>query len=123
MSNTLNGEVDFPVGNTTYRLRLSINQLIEVEEITGLGIVQLATMFADPENLRAGHVRAVLWGALRQHHPEINLLGAGEIMTEARLQPTIEFVGLALQAAFPKPEGKESPSPAGDQAGTGKVSS
>ena len=34
MGNPITGEVDFPVGDKTYRLRLSINQLIEVE---GLG--------------------------------------------------------------------------------------
>lgn len=123
MSNTLNGEVEFPVGDRIYRLRLSINQLIEVEDVTGLGIVQIANSFADEATLKAGNVRAVLWGALRQYHPEVNLLGAGEIMTEARLQPTIEYVGRALQAAFPKAEDKESPSPAGDPAGTGNGSS
>ena len=122
MANPIKGEVDFPVGETTYRLRLSINQLIEVEELTGLGIVQLANAFNNAETLKAGSVRAVLWGALREHHPDVDLLQAGEIMAEARLQPTIQYVGEALQAAFPKPEGKESPSPKRGRAGNGKAS-
>jgi hypothetical protein len=122
MANPLKGEVDFPVGAQTYRLRLSINQLIEVEELTGLGIVQLASAFNDVETLKAGNVRAVLWGALREHHPDVDLMKAGEIMAEARLQTTIKFVGEALQAAFPPPEGKESPSPKRQRAGTGKAS-
>lgn len=122
MANPLKGEVDFPVGDKTYRLRLSINQIIEVEDLTGLGIVQIAAMFNDAATLRAGSVRAVLWGALRENHPGIDLLAAGEIMAEARLQPTVEAVGAALQAAFPKPEGKESPSPKRGRAGAGKTS-
>jgi hypothetical protein len=123
MGNPITGEVDFPVGDQTYRLRLSINQLIEVEDITGLGIVQIANLFADPDTIKARDVRAVLWGALREHHPEIDLVGAGEIMTRARLQSTIDHVGKALQAAFPQAEDRKPPSRRRDRAGTGNVSS
>lgn len=125
MSNPLTGEVDFPVGDKVYRLRLSINELIEVEDLLGIGIVQIANMFADEEQLKAGNVRAVLWGALREHHPDVDLLGAGRIMTEARLQPTIDFVGRALQASFPKAEGgaKNPTKPKRRRAGTGNASS
>lgn len=124
MGNSITGEVDFPVGDKTYRLRLSINQLIEVEDITGLGIMQLAILFANAATLKARDVRAVLWGALREHHPEVDLLAAGEIMAAARLQPTIEHVGRALEAAFPKAEGdKKPPSPKRGRAGTGNGSS
>ncbi|KFC62779.1 hypothetical protein FF80_03346 [Devosia sp. LC5] len=122
MANELLGEVDFPVGDKTYRLRLSINQIIQVEDILGMGIIKIAGMFNDVENLTAGSVRAVLWGALREHHPEIDIMGAGDIMAEARLQPTIEHVGRALQAAFPTAEGKEPPSPRRGRAGNGKRS-
>lgn len=123
MGNPITGEVDFPVGGKTYRLRLSINEIIQVEDLLGLGIVQIANMFNDVRNLRASSVRAVLWAALREHHPEVDLLGAGDIMGEARLQPTIDYVGRALQAAFPKAEGEtENPPPKGGRAGTGKSS-
>lgn len=122
MGNPIKGEVDFPVGDKTYRLRLSINQLIEVEDLTGFGIVQLANSFNDAETLRASTVRAVLWGALRENHPEVDILAAGEIMAAARLQPTIQYVGEALQAAFPPAEDKETPSPKRGRAGNGKSS-
>jgi len=122
MANPIKGEVDFPVGDKTYRLRLSINEVIEVEDILGLGIIQIANMFNDVNALRASTVRAVLWGALREHHPEIDLLAAGDIMGEARLLPTIQHVAEALQAAFPKAEDKEDPSPKRGRAGTGKAS-
>ena len=123
MANPIKGEVDFPVDGEVYRLKLSINSIIEVEDILGIGIVPLSQMFNDVETLKAGDVRAMLWGALREHHPDIDLLGAGDIMTKARLQPTILHVGRALQAAFPAPEeGKESPSPKRGRAGTGKPS-
>ena len=123
MANPIQGEVDFPVGEVTYRLRLSINQLIQVEDLTGLGIVQLAAAFNNVKTLKAGNVRAVLWGALREHHPEVDLLMAGEIMAEARLQPTVKYVGEALQAAFPAAtEDKKPPSRRRGRAGTGKTS-
>lgn len=123
MGNPIKGEVDFRVGDKTYRLRLSINQIIEVEDLLGVGIIKIAGMFNNVESLTAGSVRAVLWGALREHHPEVDIMGAGEIMAEARLQPTIEHVGQALQAAFPTAEDKETPSPKAGRAGTGKNSS
>jgi len=122
MANPVKGEVDFPVGDKVYTLRLSINQIIEVETLTGRSILQLAAMFNDVQAITAGTLRAMLWGALRTHHPEIDLIGAGDIMAEARLEPTIQHVGAALQAAFPKPEDKQSPSPVGDQGGTGNNS-
>lgn len=125
MGNPITGDVDFPVGDKTYRLRLSINEIIQVEDLLGVGIVQIANMFNDAENLRAGSVRAVLWGALREHHPEVDLLGAGDIMSQARLQPTIDYVGRALQAAFPKAEADEeteNPPQKRSQGGTGKRS-
>jgi hypothetical protein len=123
MANPIRGEIDFPVDGEVYRLKLSINSIIEVEDILDIGIVPLSQMFNDPTALKAGNVRAMLWGALREYHPEIDLLAAGDIMTKARLQPTILHVGRALQAAFPSPEeGKESPSPKRGQAGTGKPS-
>jgi hypothetical protein len=122
MANPLKGEVDFPVGDETYRLRLSINEIIQVEDLLGVGIIQIANMFNDVEALKAGSVRAVLWAALREHHPDVDLLKAGDIMATARLQPTIEHVGQALQAAFPTAEGKETPSPRRGRAGNGKTS-
>ena len=67
MANSIKGEVDFPVGDKTYRLRLSINEIIQVEDLLGIGIIKIAGMFNDVESLTAGSVRAVLWGALREH--------------------------------------------------------
>lgn len=126
MANPIKGEVDFKVGDTVYRLRLSINDLIEVEGLTGLGILQITEMFNSVQTLKAGDVRAVLWGALRQHHADIDLIAAGEIMAEARLLPTINHVAMALQAAFPpveEAEDKKPPSRKRKRAGAGKVSS
>ncbi|HTN60271.1 MAG TPA: GTA-gp10 family protein [Devosia sp.] len=122
MVNPLKGEVNLVVGDKTYCLRLSINELVEVEDLLDMGVLQIAAMFNDVASLRAGNVRAVLWGALREHHPEVDLLGAGAIMAEAKLQPVIEKIAETLQAAFPAAEDKESPSPKRGRAGTGKAS-
>lgn len=122
MSNPIKGDVDFVVGDATYHLRLSINEIIQVEDLLDIGVIALAGMFNSPNALKTGTVRAVLWGALREFHPEVDIIEAGNIMAKARLLPTIEHVGRALQAAFPKAEGKKSPSPRRGRGGTGKVS-
>ncbi len=119
----MKGEVDLRVGDTTYTLAFGINQLVELENISDASIIDIADWFADRSKLRAGNMRAALWAALQKHHPEIDLLSAGEIIGEVGLLPVVEKLAEAIQAAFPEVEasGKANP-PDGAQAGTGKSS-
>lgn len=123
MANPIRGEVDLVAGGETYRLRLSINAIIEVETLLDVTIMQVADMFSSLQTVKAGNLRAVLWAALQENHPDIDLLGAGDIMALVGLPVIAAKLGESLQAAFPKPEGKKSPSPARGPRGTGKASS
>lgn len=124
MANPLRGEVEMQVGGKTYLLRLSVNQLIAVQKLTGLGLVQLEAALADTANFMIEPWRAVLWAGLQERHPEIDLEAAGDLIGEAGVALVTVKVGEALQAAFPQPtRGAPSANPRKSRRGTGKRSS
>lgn len=120
MANPIKGEVALSIGGVAYTLCLGINQIVELEAVTDTGIIEIAGWFNDRAKLRAGNMRAILWAALQKHHPEIDMIKAGDLMQTVGLMPVIEKLGQAIQAAFPevKPENPRKRA----RAGTGKSS-
>lgn len=129
MANKLKGEVSFEVGEKSYTMRFSANALCELEDATDMGINAVASQISDPANLRLKTVRAVFWAGLRDHHPEMTLHQAGEIVTEITLPKALELVGSAFELAFqeepkarPSKPGPASPAKKETAAGTGLLS-
>lgn len=121
----LSGEVDFVVEGETYTLLLTSYEIDKAENLLGLGIVQISMALSDPVKLRAGHINAMIWAGLREHHPDIDLKAAARLVTKFGLKPALEVVLKAIQDAFGIEEGKEPPSPnraARRKVGTGKRS-
>lgn len=104
MANRLKGEVEIKAGDKTYVLRLSINAIVEIEGLLGLSINEVAASLADPERVKVGTLRAIVWGGLRQHHPALTLAEAGEIIGEAGIAQIGDVIGQAFNVAFPGPE-------------------
>lgn len=122
-ANRQKGEAGFEVDGRTYVLAFNVNAMCEVEYVLNLSTdaILKALMRSPPLHI----VRALLWGGLREHHPNIDLNGAGVLMEEAGgAGPTLEKVGEALMAAFPDPKGgDDTPNPRkGAKAGTGRRS-
>lgn len=125
MANPHRGEVSFEAEGTEYTLQYSNNALVELEDRLDRGIVdissELLSWAKDPKRIRLGTIRAVLWAGLREHHPEVDLRAAGEIITKAG--GVLEITGLigeAFSRAFPAPEKKGSrPRKRGATNGTG----
>lgn len=119
MANKSRGEVAFEAGGKTYTLRLSVNAIAEIEDLLGgLGIAEITASLAKSPKL--GTLRALVWGGLRQHHPDLSLFDAGDIIGDVGVTRTSEIIGESLAAAFPEAtEGDNHPSPATTQAGTG----
>jgi hypothetical protein len=120
MANPLRGEVDLQVGEKTYTLRLSINAIAEVETLLDKGINEILSTL-DPQNARIGTLRAILWASLQEHHPEITLLDAGDLIGDVGAENAGPIIGDAIKAAFPAPDGKPRP-PKAAKVGTGKAS-
>lgn len=123
MANPLRGEVDLVAGETTYTLRMSINEIVQLETLLDLGVLEISALLGDASNLRLGPWRAALWAALQCHHKGTSLEDAGEIIAAAGFPNVMGKVSEALQAAFPQPEPDDKPSPrAAGRRGTGKAS-
>lgn len=101
MANPHRGEVAIQVGGVPYTLRFSINALCELEDHLGQGINAVAAMMADPEKIRLKTLRAVFWAALIDHHPNIDVRAAGDLLAEAGAANVMEKIAEAFSKAFP----------------------
>lgn len=75
MANANKSEVELTIGETTYTLKFGRNAMASVESL--FGGRPFPEIMAD-ESFSV--VRAMLWAALQRHHPEIDLLAAGDLM-------------------------------------------
>lgn len=74
MANPINGEIDIVANGKTYTLCFTSEAIISVEDLLGADISEISGKSS------VGNIRALLWGALRQHHGEVDLVGAGPIL-------------------------------------------
>jgi hypothetical protein len=102
------GEVALTAGDKAYTLRLSINAMVDVETLLDKGINEIITSL-DPETVRISTLRALLWGALREHHPQVSIFDAGDLISEIGAAVAGEKIGEALKAAFPAAEPSSGP--------------
>lgn len=128
MANKFRGDVSFESFEKTYTMRFSANALCEMEDALGMGVNAVATKLANPESMRLTMVRSVFWAGLHDHHPEITLRQAGEIITDISLTAAMGLVSKAFELAFqdnskthPQKPGQKSPAMKGE-AGTGLLS-
>lgn len=121
MANPIRGEIPVVADGVSYTLRLGMNAIVEIESSLDIGIAQVTELFAG-EGLKVGNMRLVLWAALREHHPDLTIEDAGEIMGHIGLAETIAKLGAALEAAFPNAKEDKKPSRPRKKAGTGNAS-
>jgi hypothetical protein len=122
MPNPLKGEVALVAGETTYTLRLSINEIVQLEDLLDKDVTEISALLMSP-NPRLGAWRSALWAALQYQHKGTTLEDAGEIIAVAGLPSVMGKVGEALQAAFPTSEPSDTSSPRkASRRGTGEPS-
>jgi hypothetical protein len=125
MANPHKGDVSFDAHGQTFTLCYSANAICEIEDVLDTSIMALSTKLAkaakDPNSVRMSTIRAVLWGGLREHHPDIDLKAAGDLIPAAGgLMVIMNKISEAFQRAFPTPETKGARPPRGAaRAGTG----
>lgn len=124
MANRAKGEAGLEVEGKHYVLAFNVNAMCEIEYILDMSTDRIlrALTVSPPLNV----VRALLWGGLRHHHPDIDLIAAGSLIEAmGGAGPALDKIGEGLQSAFPDaPEGGDAPDPRkGAAAGTGRRSS
>lgn len=84
-----------------YILSFSINALCELEDLLDQPMMEIVAAMQAPDKMRMKTVRAMFWAALRDHHDDIDLHGAGLIVSELGMATAMAKVGEAFRLAFP----------------------
>lgn len=110
MANAAQGEAMLVSDGKELTLRYDFDALCAVEDAAdkAIGDVLIELSQGSP---RLTTVRALIYGGLREHHPEVTLKEAGELFLSDG--PAVsEAMNKALSAAFPKmAEGKQGENP------------
>jgi hypothetical protein len=117
MVNPLRGEVELQTEAKTYVLRLSVNAVVEVEDLLGKSIGEVIASIE-----RIGTLRALLWGALREFQPSVSIFDAGDLIGELGAEAVGAKIGEALKLAFPEPKAGDARPQTAATDGTGKAS-
>ena len=115
MANKKRGEVAVNASGKSYILRLAVNEICSLEDDLDLGINEIAKRLGDPDKMRMGFVRTVLFHAVdwaAASEPNATKEFAGDLINEVGIETIGEKLGEALQAAFPASEGDEQSPPA-----------
>lgn len=109
MANRERGEVEFQADGKLYTARYSANALCSLEDELDQGIVEIVgemqAWVQAPDRVRLTFLRRVFCAGLRDHHPEITLDAAGNLITSiGGVLGAFNIVVDALTAAFPTEE-------------------
>ena len=108
MANPHRGEVSFDASGNTYVLQYSIDSLATLEREFGrlegkskVPIHQIFSELSDIQLTSINGIRLALWAGLREHHPDIDLKSAGELIISAGganaiFTRVVEAIGLAF---------------------------
>lgn len=85
MSNRETGVVTVEVQDKTYRLVLDVNAICELEAAfsTPDKEIVLNDILTKVARGSVAHIRALVWAALRRHHPEMTLAQSGQFIQDA----------------------------------------
>lgn len=123
MANPMKGEASLRLADgRTLTLAYSFDALCAVEEVAARSISEVLAEISKGAP-RLTTARALIYGGLQQHHPEVTLTEAGELILSDG--PAVsEAMNRALAAAFPKAaEGRQAANPPSQRPGTGSRSS
>ncbi len=122
-ANAQKGEASIDVGGREYVLAFNINAMCEVEYVLNLSTDQILRALSKGEAAPMHVVRALLWGGLRHHHADVDLIGAGNLMEEMGGPGlALDGIGKAMISAFPDAKDEPANPRKGAAAGTGRRS-
>jgi len=102
MVKPLRGEIEAELAGKTYKLRIGIGELEEIESETGLGI--LSVLNALGSDAKISHLSAILGQAIKNGPASIGRVRAREIVEEAGLGPSIIAAAQILTAVLTDPK-------------------
>jgi hypothetical protein len=101
MANKQRGEVGFELDGVNYTLRFSTNAMCELEDATGVPVLQLANSLQDERSVSIKTLRAMFAAGLSDTS-DISIKEAGDIIDGLGIPRAGELIGQAFMAAFPE---------------------
>ena len=101
MAKELRGEVDAVLAGTTYRLRLGLGELEELENTTGLGTLEILRSFGS--NAKISHAVAVLSQGITEDGKKISASRVRRIVEKAGFREAITACVQLLTAVLVDP--------------------
>ncbi len=93
------GEIDFQVGNRSYKIIFTTNAICQMETELGMSMMKIGSKMATGD-VALNDLRVMLWAGLSEFHPEITIKNAGEIIDYLGFQESGNLISQASQAAF-----------------------
>lgn len=117
MANKQVGEHSFQADGSKWTLRFGAWAISELETELDRSILSIAKELENPEAVRTRTVIACVWAGLQQHHPEIDMRTAADLMDKRGLEAVRIDLETAINLAFPEGEGGGSDAnpPAGNR--------
>lgn len=81
MTNPLKGEIDLKLGSKTYKARLTVDAIIQIETAVGFGIIKLAQKMSDGD-IRLTDLISVLTMSLRGGANDVNEKDVSKIIQD-----------------------------------------
>lgn len=106
MANAFRGEVGVTHAGLSYTMVLDFNALCDFEGETGKNALTVLESM-ERGGVNASDLRALMWAALRQNHPDMTLPMAGQILSE-----NVDAIAQLSGAMMPEPDASgNAPSP------------
>lgn len=126
MGNPHKGEVTLEAGDTAYRLVFNINTLCVLEDHLDMSVTAIAKKLSG--DVRIGFMRSVIWAGLQEHHPDVTVKAAGDLIGEVGPSKIGPIITAAFSGAFGSEAAEGKPGPRAKavkppKAGTGSDSS
>ena len=111
------GVVTLEAGGQNYKLRLSVNEIVDLENELDKSVNEIAAMLGDAAKIRMGTIRSVLRAALKGGGHDMTAEQVGELIAEIGAGEGINKLSETFGASFPEPEGETENPPAKGQGG------
>jgi hypothetical protein len=99
MTNPLKGEIEIELGGETYKTRLTIDSIIQIEDAVGCGIIKLAQNMGEAD-IRMKDIIAVLLPAIRGGGKDVQENDVKKIVQNAGLVPSTKAVAEILTGSL-----------------------
>lgn len=99
MTNPLKGQIEVTLGSKTYKCRLTMNSIMEIEDSCNCGIIKLATRMAEAD-IRMSEIVNVLHPAMRGGSNDVTRNDVIKIVQDAGIINSTTAVANLLTAAL-----------------------